>query len=364
MRIFIGAGGTGGHVFPSLCIARKLQEVGECEVFFLGTRRGLERKVIESFGFPVLYLSARGWDRRFSWKTMQMLGENFLGLILAGFYFFRYRPSLFLAMGSYLSLLGALWAKIFRIPIYLHEQNVYPGLANRVVTKWAKKVFLSFEETKEYLPRFDGEVVVTGNPLREETIAWKGKRDEACRILGLYPSLKTILVMGGSRGSSAVNRVFLEALEYMPREGFQVIHITGEEDFTRVAEEVKRRDFPYLVFPFFESMGLIYAASNVALCRAGANTVAELYFFGIPGILVPYSKATENHQLYNARWLEKKRLAVVVEEGELRAPFLAEKLLELLRFEGHHNTEEGIFLTGAASCIAQEILREWGRKEH
>ncbi|MGQ9623034.1 MAG: UDP-N-acetylglucosamine--N-acetylmuramyl-(pentapeptide) pyrophosphoryl-undecaprenol N-acetylglucosamine transferase [Candidatus Caldatribacteriaceae bacterium] len=364
MRIFIGAGGTGGHVFPSLCVARKFREVGECEVFFLGTRRGLERRVVESLGFPMLYVFARGWDRKFSWRTMQMLGENFLGLVLVGFYFFRYRPSLFLAMGSYLSLLGALWAKIFRIPIYLHEQNVYPGLANRVIAKWAKKVFLSFEETKGYLPCSNAEVVVTGNPIREETAVWKGRREEARRVLGLCPSLKTILVMGGSRGSSVVNRVFLEALEFMPQKGFQVIHITGEEDFTRVVEEAKRKDFPYLVFPFFESMGLAYAASNVALCRAGANTVTELYFFGIPGILVPYGEATENHQLYNARWLEKKRLAIVVEEEKLRAPFLAEKLLEFLHLADCHGAEDGAFLEKAASRITQEILSEWGRKDH
>lgn len=357
MRIFIGAGGTGGHVFPSLCIARKIRELGNHEVFFLGTRRGLEANVIVSSGFPVLYVLARGWNRRLRLETIRMIGENFLGFCIVGWYFFRYRPQAFLAMGSYLSLLGALWARFFRIPIYLHEQNVYPGLANRIIARWARKAFLAFEETRAYL-KVRGKVIVTGNPLREEVLSWRGRREEACRLLGLDASRKTILVVGGSRGSSTLNRIFLEALEYMPQDAFQVVHITGQGDFALVSECAKRKPFPYLVFPFFESMGVVYAVADVALCRAGANTITELFFFGIPSILVPYGEATENHQWYNAWWLEKRKLAVVFPEEKLQAPLLARELLGLLKSSAEflEIEEDRAFLRETSVRIVQEIF--------
>ncbi|WP_017872736.1 undecaprenyldiphospho-muramoylpentapeptide beta-N-acetylglucosaminyltransferase [Candidatus Caldatribacterium saccharofermentans] len=357
MRIFIAAGGTGGHVFPSLCVAEKLRELGDHKVFFLGTRRGLEAGVVASRGFPVLYVSARGWNRRIGLQMFRMLGENFLGFCAMGWYFLWYRPQAFFAMGSYLSLLGGLWAKILRVPIYLHEQNVYPGLANRVVARWARKVFLSFEETKEYL-RTRGRVEVTGNPLREEVVAWEGKKEEACALLGLSKSRKTLLVAGGSRGSSFLNRVFLEALDFLPKEMIQVVHITGVEDFAPIAEYAEKQPFPYRVFPFLDAMGMAYAAADVAFCRAGANTVTELFFFGIPSILVPYREATENHQWYNAQWLVKQGLAVVFSEEELRGPLLARELLRLLnRPSGFPESESRrVQFRKSAACIAREIL--------
>lgn len=358
MRIFIAAGGTGGHVFPSLSVAEEFRRLGKHEIFFLGTRRGLEASTIAS-KFPVLYVSARGWDRRFGFHTLRMVGENLLGCFTIGWYFLRYRPQVFLAMGSYLALLGALWARFFRIPIYLHEQNVYPGLANRIVARWAKRVFLAFEETGKYL-KTRGEVEVTGNPLRREVMAWRGKREEARRILGLEAHRKTILVVGGSRGSSILNKVFLEALNMLPQNHLQVIHITGTGDHFAVSREAKKYPFPYLVFPFFESIGVAYAAADVALCRAGASTVTELFFFGLPSILVPYGEAADNHQWHNACWLAKHGCAVVLTERDFQAPLLAEKLLAFL--EGPLPPQGGtmrVQLERASTCIVQRILEDF-----
>lgn len=359
MRIFIAAGGTGGHVFPSLAVALELQKRGNHEVFFLGTRRGLEAQTVAS-RFPVLYVSARGWDRRLRLHTFRVIGEDLLGLLTLGWYFFRYRPQAFLAMGSYLSLLGALWAKIFRVPIYLHEQNVYPGLANRVVARWAKRVFLAFEETQRYL-KTRGEVEVTGNPLREDVIAWRGERERARCLLELEAHRKTILVVGGSRGSRVLNRAFLEALAFLPQESLQVIHITGEEEYSQVAQEAKTKPLPYRVFPFLTSMGVAYAASDMVLCRAGASTVTELFFFGLPGILVPYGEAADNHQWYNAQWLAEHGCAVVLREEELQGPFLARKILELLErpLPVQDDTKSHAWLEKAAARIAENILGDY-----
>lgn len=362
MRIFIAAGGTGGHIFPSLSVALELRKRGNHEVFFLGTRRGLETQAIAP-QFPILYVAARGWDRRFRLRTLRVAGENLLGLLTVGWYFFRYRPQAFLAMGSYLSLLGAFWARMLRIPIYLHEQNVYPGLANRVIARWAKKVFLAFEETRTYL-RARGEVEVTGNPLREEVVVWKGEKEKARHFLGLEACRKTILVVGGSRGSRVLNQVFLEALPLLPCESLQVVHITGEEDYPEVMKTAETQPLPYRVFPFLTSMGAAYAAADVALCRAGASTVTELFFFGLPSILVPYGEATENHQWYNAQWLAKHGRAVVFREEDFQAPLLAQKILELLEdpLPCQRSTPQGWF-ENAAARIVQGILGGCGEEE-
>jgi len=199
---------------------------------------------------------------------------------------------------------------------------------------------------------------VTGNPLREEVVAWEGKKEEACALLGLSKSRKTLLVAGGSRGSSFLNRVFLEALDFLPKEMIQVVHITGVEDFAPIAEYAEKQPFPYRVFPFLDAMGMAYAAADVAFCRAGANTVTELFFFGIPSILVPYREATENHQWYNAQWLVKQGLAVVFSEEELRGPLLARELLRLLnRPSGFPESESRrVQFRKSAACIAREIL--------
>lgn len=363
MRIFIAAGGTGGHVFPSLSVALELQRSGDHEVFFLGTRRGLETQAIAP-RFPVLYLSARGWDRRFRLHTLRMLGENILGFVTMGWYFLRYRPHAFLAMGSYLSLLGAIWAKILHVPIYLHEQNVYPGLANRIVARWAKMVFLAFEETKA-LVNTRGHVEVTGNPLRKEVMAWRGEKEKARQFLGLEPSRKTILVVGGSRGSQVLNRTFFEALPLLPAEHLQVIHITGKDDYPWISAQIRTCRFPYLVFPFLESPGVAYAASDVAVCRAGANTVTELFFFGLPAVLVPYGEAADNHQWYNAQWLATHGFGVVLEEKALNAAVLAQAIRAILEGEPQPRKEDDVFrarLEGAATRIAEAILGHFGEE--
>ncbi|MGC8777465.1 MAG: UDP-N-acetylglucosamine--N-acetylmuramyl-(pentapeptide) pyrophosphoryl-undecaprenol N-acetylglucosamine transferase, partial [Candidatus Caldatribacteriaceae bacterium] len=302
--IFVAGGGTGGHVFPSLCIALEIRKRVDWDIIFLGTKRGMERELVREGGFKIVYLTARGWNRRFDRHFFRLLGANLLGFLVGGWYFLRYRPRAFLAMGSYLSLLGGMWARVFRVPIYVHEQNVYPGLANRIISRWARMVFVSAPDTVSHLAGCR-EVKVVGNPLRKEVMDWKGRRSEAQRELQLEPGRRTILVMGGSRGSEIINQNFLQALRFLEGDAVQVIHLTGKENFMQVQKKTRSLSFPYRVYPFLSCPGIAYAASDLAICRAGANTVFELFFFGLPSILIPYAEATESHQIYNALWLKK-----------------------------------------------------------
>ncbi|MGQ9746996.1 MAG: undecaprenyldiphospho-muramoylpentapeptide beta-N-acetylglucosaminyltransferase [Candidatus Caldatribacteriaceae bacterium] len=354
--IFVAGGGTGGHVFPSLCIASEIQKKANWDVIFLGTKRGIEREVVQEQGFRTVYLTARGWNRKLDKNFLRLWGENFWGFLLVGYYFLRYRPVAFLAMGSYLSLLGGIWARLLGVPIYVHEQNIYPGLANRIISRWASKIFVVASEVGLYLPH-GVKVEVVGNPLRKEVTDWKGRKEEAQRMLGLQPGYSTILVMGGSKGSEVINQNFLQAMNFFAQNDIQVIHLAGKENFPYVREMARKFPFPYLVYPFLPSPGLAYAASDLAICRAGANTVFELFFFGLPSILIPYAEATESHQMYNALWLQKHQPVEIIEERNLSPQVLVDKILKLLRME-KFDSKEAQHLLNSASLIAQKIVGE------
>ncbi len=215
-------------------------------------------------------------------------------------------------------------------------------------------VFVSAPDTVSHLAGCR-EVKVVGNPLRKEVMDWKGRRSEAQRELQLEPGRRTILVMGGSRGSEIINQNFLQALRFLEGDAVQVIHLTGKENFMQVQKKTRSLSFPYRVYPFLSCPGIAYAASDLAICRAGANTVFELFFFGLPSILIPYAEATESHQIYNALWLKKYQPVEIVEEHELSPGTLAEKIRKMLVL-GDSCSGDTRYLRDAASVIAQEIV--------
>ncbi len=162
-RIFMCAGGTGGHIYPALSVAHELTCRSDFDVWFIGTRRGMERRLVPEAGFTLKYIRARGWDRRWGKAFFRMAGDNFCGFFQACILLLFYRPSGIVCMGSYVSLIVAFWARLFRIPVFVHEQNVYPGLANRMVSRWAKCVYISSEDSLDYFKNRDT-IYITGNP--------------------------------------------------------------------------------------------------------------------------------------------------------------------------------------------------------
>ncbi|MGQ9472547.1 MAG: UDP-N-acetylglucosamine--N-acetylmuramyl-(pentapeptide) pyrophosphoryl-undecaprenol N-acetylglucosamine transferase, partial [Candidatus Caldatribacteriaceae bacterium] len=225
-----------------------------------------------------------------------------------------------------------------------------------IISRWASKIFVVASEVGLYLPH-GVKVEVVGNPLRKEVTDWKGRKEEAQRMLGLQPGYSTILVMGGSKGSEVINQNFLQAMNFFAQNDIQVIHLAGKENFPYVREMARKFPFPYLVYPFLPSPGLAYAASDLAICRAGANTVFELFFFGLPSILIPYAEATESHQMYNALWLQKHQPVEIIEERNLSPQVLVDKILKLLRME-KFDSKEAQHLLNSASLIAQKIVGE------
>lgn len=351
-RIFICAGGTGGHVYPALSLAWELSRRAGFDVWFVGTRRGMEGRLVPEAGFVLKYIRARGWDRSWGKNFFRMASDNFCGFFQACALLLRYRPAGILCMGSYVSLLVACWARLFRIPVFVHEQNVFPGLANKMVSRWAQRVYISSEDSLDYLENRDT-IYLTGNPLRPNVLGWKGRTEEARKLLGLNSQRSTVLVFGGSRGSSLINHTFMKAWEELVHLNIQVIHVTGPEEISRVKEFSRPFSGQYFVYDFLGEPGPAYAAADVAVCRAGASTTFELLWFGLPAVMIPFEKATESHQKYNALWLKKKQSAEIICEEDLTPRTLAKAVRILL--QGRRG--EGGELPGkAAEKIVDSII--------
>lgn len=353
MKLIIATGGTGGHIFPALCVARRFKEEGG-EVLFLGKRGGMEERIIPSSGFRLAYISSaqvmgKGSLERFFaiFKVLKGVFESLKILI-------KERPSFVLGMGGFVSFPCVLSAILLGIPTYIHEQNLDLGLSNRLLFKFVKRVFVSFEETAKIygIDRF----VVTGNPVRKDvTIGGETQKE------GPF----AVFAFGGSRGARRINEAMIELLPFF--EGSKNIifyHQTGFDDFERVKEAYSRHAVKYDVFPFTESMGRYYGLCDIAVSRAGSSTIFELASRKKPAILVPYPFASGNHQLRNAKFVERIGGGIVVEDEKLNGKRLYELLNTLMRnrelLQRMGENIHRIYIPDSEERIVKEMLKDLG----
>ena len=319
-RIVIMAGGTGGHVYPALAVARALREAGAA-VSWLGTRRGLEARVVPEAGFPIDYIriaglrgnGALGWLLA-PWRIMRALSES--RAILR-----RRRPQAVLGMGGFASGPGGLAARLSGRPLLIHEQNAAAGLTNRLLAPLAARVMEAFPGTF----RERAGALLTGNPVRTEIAAIDGP---GARYLRRDGPLR-LFVVGGSLGASALNSALPAALGRLPEPVRpQVRHQTGPQHLEATRAGYLDAAVEAEVLPYVEEMAEAYAWADLVVCRAGALTVSELAAAGVPAILVPFPYAVDDHQTRNARYLTDAGAAVLLPQGELTPERLADLLNE------------------------------------
>jgi UDP-N-acetylglucosamine--N-acetylmuramyl-(pentapeptide) pyrophosphoryl-undecaprenol N-acetylglucosamine transferase len=321
MKFIIAGGGTGGHLFPGMAIAEALveKEMGN-EVLFIGTERGIESKVLKGGKFPLITIHARPLQGRSLlgkvkaiWSIPKAMREAYS--ILKDF-----RPQLVLGVGGYASGPTLIAAFLLGIKRVIHEQNVIPGMTNRILKWFSQRIFVSFEETKRYFP--SEKTLVTGNPIRREIFKGIEKR-KGDRF--------TLLIFGGSAGAHRINQAMIEGLERLqPIKSFLMFfHQTGKEDEEWVSKGYRNYGFEALVKPFFEDMATYYQRSDLVVCRSGASTVAELAVCGKAAILIPYPYAAHNHQLINAQKLVDLGAVRMIRDEELSGSSLAQNILYL-----------------------------------
>lgn len=328
MRVIVAGGGTGGHVFPGIALARALEAHGDAEILFVGTARGLEAAAVPRAGFRLVTLPVRQVRGGGILRAVTGAAVALFAAIRALRLITRFGPEIVVGVGGYASVPMVLAARIARVPTLLLEQNVIPGATNRLLGRFAQVVCVSFPETAT---SFAGtRVVCTGNPVRPEVVAvGEQRQQQAAAGDAARPSL---LVVGGSAGAHRLNTQTVEAMALLGRRAkeLHVIHQTGEADAESVRAQYNRLGIDAVVQPFFGDMASTYQGVDLALCRAGATTIAELLTVGVPAVLVPYPYAADDHQRRNAEAVVAAGAGVLILDRELTGVRLAEELRGLL----------------------------------
>jgi UDP-N-acetylglucosamine--N-acetylmuramyl-(pentapeptide) pyrophosphoryl-undecaprenol N-acetylglucosamine transferase len=321
-KIIISGGGTAGHIHPALAVGKKLKEKDpDCSLTFVGSTRQLEKQIMTQYSAHFIPLHIEGIKGRGIkiFKSLLLLPLSFLKSLRI---LVRQKPDLVIGVGGYSSGPIVILASWLRIPTLIMEQNIQPGLTNRLLRRWVRKAVVSFERS---LPHFKGKGVLIGNPVREEFYSVAPKERNGWLSL---------LIFGGSQGSHFLNKSIVGALPLLKteKEHLKIFHQTGEKDWEWVAGKYKQEGFPEVtVAPYFKEMAGYFEKSDLIISRAGASTIAELIASQKASLLVPFSQAADNHQLLNAKELEKVNGAEVITEEEFSPSIVAEKILEYIR---------------------------------
>ncbi len=328
MRVMITGGGTGGHIYPGLALARyALAKDSDNEILFVGSERGLENEIVPSAGIPFITIPARGFQRNLS-QLVPLIKDLGNGLKQAGRTIENFKPNVVLGTGGYASAPLVMAAVFKRLPVILHEQNALPGMLNRYMAPFVDRVCISFAGTEKNYFRFS-KTVFTGNPRASEVIAVS--REEACRFFGLDPDRVNIIIFGGSRGALTINRVVTAYLkdELLPEQA-GLIYITGTSYYRDILAELGCVANNIKIFPYLDNMPQALAASDLAVSRSGATTLAEFTALGLPALLIPSPNVVGNHQYFNARYLVDAGAALLLEEKDFTKGSLQDYLDRLV----------------------------------
>jgi UDP-N-acetylglucosamine--N-acetylmuramyl-(pentapeptide) pyrophosphoryl-undecaprenol N-acetylglucosamine transferase len=320
MRVIFAGGGTGGHLFPGLAVAREFQRrAAATEILFVGTEQGIEFRVLPKEGFKLATLTVKGLKGRGLRGVFDALYGVPASLLRSRAIIRRFRPDCIVGLGGYASGPLLLAGRLARIRCAIMEQNLRPGFTNKLLARWVDRVFTAYRESVNYFPR--ARVVETGNPVRWQKLPEVAKRAKF-----------SLLVFGGSAGARRINFAVAAALKQLTdlKAELFVTHQTGSADFAAIKEAYAALPFEAEVTPFIDQMDRAYAQADLVLCRAGATTVAELTAFGKAAILVPYPYAIYDHQRGNAQALRDRGAADMILDQELTGEILAERIRSYL----------------------------------
>ena len=326
LRIVIAGGGTGGHLFPGIAIAQEfLAKNSENSVLFVGTGKQFEVSILSETGFAHRRITAEGFKGRGVWHQLVSILKVPKGVIESILILKDFKPHIVIGVGGYSAGPLVMGARLLGIKIVLHEQNILPGITNRILSRFADRIYVSFVETiMGVTPK---KIRFTGNPVRKEIVQCA----ETLRHTDIQASKKekkfTILILGGSQGAHSINMALLGALEYLKnRENIFLIHQTGAQDEAQVKQRYDEVGIENDTRAFFKDMAHQYQNADLIICRSGATTVAEIKAVGKGVIFIPFPFAADNHQVLNARSLEKAGAAEMILEKDLSGNVLAERI--------------------------------------
>ncbi|MGH7966774.1 MAG: undecaprenyldiphospho-muramoylpentapeptide beta-N-acetylglucosaminyltransferase [Candidatus Binatia bacterium] len=328
IRLLLAAGGTGGHLFPGIAVAEAAQREAHAEVLFVGTASGMEKEVIPRLGFALRLIPSEQLRGRSWWGMVRALWAALWGLGAAWRVVREFAPDLIFSIGGYASGPTVVVGWVRRVPCVLLEPNAIPGLTNRWLGRFARKICVGFPRTAQFFAA--RKAVYTGNPVRWNAPASTRGRSQKF----------TLLVFGGSAGARRLNQALPQALALLDgnKEALRVIHQTGKADQADVSAAYAGIDVEVEIVPFIENMQEVYTAADLVICRAGATTVAELAVLGKPAILIPYPYAADDHQRANAEVLVQAGGARMILDAELTPERLSQEIGALMNDQTRRET--------------------------
>ncbi|MBI2450761.1 MAG: undecaprenyldiphospho-muramoylpentapeptide beta-N-acetylglucosaminyltransferase [Parcubacteria group bacterium] len=366
IRIAFTGGGTGGHIFPHIAVSRSLLKIAEKEginlrFYYIGPAI-FNASIFENEGINVRWIRAGKFRRYMSFLNIIDLFKIGLGFIESLWYLWRIMPDVIFSKGGYGALPVALAAWVYRIPILIHESDAIPGMVNKISSRWAKKIAISFDRTKNFFPLTKTNLI--GLPIRTQLL--DQNKNEAKKNLGLDLDRKVVLVTGGSQGSSRINDFILDILPDLTR-SYELIQVSGVKDYERVLQEGKimisdelRRFWHLVDFLDESSLADAYAAADIIISRSGASSIFEIASVGLPSILIPLPESAQDHQKENAYEYARVSGATVLEETNLKSGIILTQIEKILNdpalSRSLQEKSKNFSNLGAADAIAAELL--------
>ncbi len=376
MKILFTGGGTGGHVFPLVAIAREIRRIypkkpasqqgGDLEFYYLGPKDDFSQILLSQEDFVIKTIISGKIRRYFAWQNfVDILFKIPLGVIQSFFMLLMIKPDLVFSKGGSGSIAVTYSARFLKIPVFLHESDVVPGLSNQTTAKWAKKIFVSFPKTEYFNPE---KTILTGNPIRKEIL--DGDEKMAAEMFNLSLSKPVFLIMGGSQGAEAINDFVLEILNALLKD-YEIIHLTGTANLKEesaeaqvVEDEEKDQELDRYYHPIGfldeEKMKHAYKAADLIISRSGAGSIFEIAAVGKPSILIPLPSAAGDHQSKNAYVYAQTGAAMVIEQENLTPNFFLENIQLLFlhpeKLEAMKQSALAFAKPLAARALAREIL--------
>lgn len=333
MKFLITGGGTGGHIYPALAIANEIKDRhSDANILYVGTAHGLESELVPKEGYNFKTIRVKGFSRKLSKETFSTIKELFLGLKDSRKIINEFKPDVVIGTGGYVCGPVVYTASRKGIPTLIHEQNAFPGITNKILSRYVDKVAVSFEEANKYF-KYPEKIIMTGNPVRKSLVNVDTKK--AYKMLNIDSEIPFVLSFGGSGGQRSLN----DSMAYVIRENannpnIQILHVTGNRFYDSFIENLKKDNIKcgrnIQIVPYFYKMPEGLNIADLVVTSAGAITLSEITVIGIPSIIIPKAYTAENHQVYNAKVIEEKGAGIMIEEGDLNGELLNRKIQELL----------------------------------
>jgi len=376
MKVLLTGGGTGGHLIPLLGVVFELKKIiknykrlhssaetmepTSLEFLLITPASDFNKNILEA-GIQIKTIKAGKLRRYFSWENFRDILKIPVGIIQSLYYVYKFKPDIVFSKGGFASVPPVIASWILRVPIVTHESDIVPGLANRIIARFASKILISFSAAEKYFDK--NKVVLTGNPIRSDIA--QGSRENALEFFKLSSDLPTVLIFGGSQGAQKINEMVLEILPNLI-EKCQVIHQCGDKNYEEIKNKISKLDLKYperyCIYPFInDEMKDAYAIADIVISRAGANSLAEIVALKKPNILIPLSTSANNHQPENAKFFSEKNASLIIDETVDNSQDLADAIFKLLadknlQYQMKQNLSKIALSQNASWKIAEEIM--------